>query len=33
LIEDEEGVAIVVFGVLDDLFNALSHDFESQADE
>lgn len=33
LIEDEEGVAIFFFGLLDDLFEALGHDFESQADE
>ena len=33
LIEHKEGVAIFLFGLLDDLFQALGHDFESQADE
>jgi hypothetical protein len=29
LIEDEEGVAVFLFGLLDDLFEVLGHDLES----
>ena len=29
LIEDKEGVAVFLFGLLDDLFEALGHDFEA----
>jgi len=33
LMEDKEGVAVFLFGLLDDLFEALGHDFESQVEE
>jgi hypothetical protein len=33
LIEDEEGVAIFLFGLLDDLIESLGHDFVPEADE
>jgi hypothetical protein len=33
LIEDKEGVTVFLFGLLDHLFEALGHDFESQVDE
>ena len=29
LVEDKEGIAIFLFGLLDNLFEALSHDLES----
>jgi hypothetical protein len=31
--EDKEGVAVFLFGLLDEFFETLGHDFESQADE
>jgi hypothetical protein len=33
LMEDKEGVAVFLFGLLDDFFEALGHDFESQLDK